>query len=181
LALVIKESNDAEDEEAVTVELTERRGRINADLTTGADVTQAQPLQANEGLSSFGLMLAGSGFIVTPTEAQALGLGTVAGIEQHIRPYRNGKDLAATPRGVMVIDLFGLSEAEVIAKFPAIYQRVYTNVKPERDINRDKALREKWSLPPGITQSIGRSYQIHRNTGNGKASDFPVFRCHYSR
>jgi hypothetical protein len=157
LALVIKESNDAEDEEAVTVELTERRGRINADLTTGADVTQAQPLQANEGLSSFGLMLAGSGFIVTPTEAQALGLGTVAGIEQHIRPYRNGKDLAATPRGVMVIDLFGLSEAEVIAKFPAIYQRVYTNVKPERDINRDKALREKWWLHGRSRQELRKA------------------------
>ncbi|MDO7887681.1 class I SAM-dependent DNA methyltransferase [Hymenobacter cheonanensis] len=157
LALVIKESNDAEDEEAVTVELTERRGRINADLTTGADVTQAQPLQANEGLSSFGLMLAGSGFIVTPTEAQALGLGTVAGIEQHIRPYRNGKDLAATPRGVMVIDLFGLSEAEVIDKFPALYQQIYTRVKPERDINRDKALREKWWLHGRSRQELRKA------------------------
>jgi hypothetical protein len=157
LALVIKESSDAEDEEAITVELTERRGRINADLTTGADVTQAQPLRANEGLSSFGLMLAGSGFIVTPTEAQALGLGTVAGIEQHIRPYRNGKDLAARPRGVMVIDLFGLNEAEVIAKFPALYQQVYTRVKPERDINRDKALREKWWLHGRSRQELRKA------------------------
>ncbi len=157
LALVISESNDTTDEEAISVEMTERRGRINADLTIGADVTQAQMLQANEGLSSFGLMLAGAGFIVTPAEAVALGLGSIPGIEQHIRPYRNGKDLASTPRGVLVIDLFGLSEAEVIAKFPALYQQVFTRVKPERDVNRDKALRDRWWLHGRSRQELRKA------------------------
>jgi hypothetical protein len=176
LALVISENNDATDKEAVTVEMTERRGHINADLTIGADVTQAQLLRANEGLSSFGLMLAGSGFIVTLAEAEALGLGTIAGIEQHIRPYRNGKDLAATPRGVMVIDLFGLSEAEVIAKFPEVYQRVFTRVKPERDINRDKALRERWWLHGRSRQELRKALVgLSRYIGTPETAKHRIF------
>ena len=53
-------------------------------------------------------MLFGAGFLVTPEEAAALGLGRVDGLDAHIRPYRNGRDLTQTPRGVLVIDLFGL-------------------------------------------------------------------------
>ena len=176
LALVISESNDTTDEEAVSVEMTERRGRINADLTIGADVTQAQGLGANEGLSSFGLMLAGSGFIVTPAEAEALGLGTIPGIEQHIRPYRNGKDLASTPRGVMVIDLLGLSEAEVIAKFPAVYQQIFTRVKPERDTNRDKALRERWWLHGRSRQELRKALVgLRRYIGTPETAKHRIF------
>ena len=48
----------------------------------------------------------GAGFIVTPAEAEHLGLGRQPGLERHIRMYRNGRDLTAHPRGVMVIDLF---------------------------------------------------------------------------
>ena len=73
--------------------------RINADLTVGVDVTQALPLRANAGLSSPGMKLHGSGFIVTPTEAAELGLGTVSGVELVVKPYRNGRDLTARPRG----------------------------------------------------------------------------------
>ncbi|MBU0611004.1 MAG: class I SAM-dependent DNA methyltransferase, partial [Armatimonadetes bacterium] len=70
---------------------------------------------------------------VTPEEATALGLGRVAGLEEHIRPYRHGRDLAAHPRGVMVIDLFGLQAEEVRTRFPAVYQWVAERVKPDRD------------------------------------------------
>jgi hypothetical protein len=36
-----------------------------------------------------------------------LGLGKTPGLEKIIRPYRNGRDLTARPRGVNVIDLDG--------------------------------------------------------------------------
>ena len=71
----------------------------------GVDVTSASPLAANEGVCSPGVKLHGSGFIVTPNEATALGLGKREGLEKHVRTYRNGRDLTARPRGVMVIDL----------------------------------------------------------------------------
>lgn len=122
------------------------KGKIFADLRIGADVAGAVPLKANEGISSPGVKLHGAGFIVTPAEARALGLGTVPGLENHIREYRNGRDLTATPRGVMVIDLFGLSEAEVRSRFPAVYQRVLDRVKPERDQNNRETYRKNWWL-----------------------------------
>lgn len=81
---------------------------------------------------------------MTPAEAAALGLGSVPGLDNHIRPYRNGRDLAARPRGVMVIDLFPLTETQVRDRFPAVYQWVSDRVKPEREQNREEFRRKYW-------------------------------------
>jgi hypothetical protein len=75
----------------------------------------------------------GAGFIVTRDEAAELGLGTVPGLERHIRKYRNGRDLTEAPRGVMVIDAFGLAAEQLRDQYPAVYQRLLDRVKPERD------------------------------------------------
>ncbi len=134
------------DGEAAEITVTEQRGRILPDLTCGSNVAGARPLEANSDLSNRGVSLFGSGFIVTPQQAAQLGLGTVPGLEQHIRLYRNGRDLTATPRNVMVIDLFGLTAEEVRTRFPEAYQWVYDRVKPERDLNNRKSRRENWWL-----------------------------------
>ena len=126
------------------VELSERRGIINADLTVGPNVAAAQPLKANERVSCPGVKLHGSGFIVTPAEARQLGLGRIPGLEHHIRQYRNGRDLTSRPRGVMVIDLFGLTVEQVRARFPEVYQWIHDRVKPERDNNNRQSYRENW-------------------------------------
>lgn len=102
----------------------------------GADVASAVSLRANGDLSNRGVQLFGGGFIVTQEQATTLGLGRIPGLEQHIRPYRNGKDLTATPRNVMVIDLLGLSIEQVRDRFPEVYQWIVERVKPERDQNR---------------------------------------------
>jgi hypothetical protein len=121
-----------------------KRGKLSADLTTGADVSSCVELHANEGLAYRGMQLIGSGFIVTPDEAKELGLGKIRGLEKYIRPYRNGKDLTDAPRDVMVVDLFGLTVDEVREKFPAVYQHVLTKVKPERDANNRESYRRAW-------------------------------------
>jgi len=126
----------------VTLDATE--GRIGADLTIGPDVVGAKELAANRRLCSPGVKLHGAGFIVSPVEARALGLGTVPGLEAHIRPYRNGRDLTGRSRDTMVIDLFGLTEAEVRQRFPAVWQHVFDRVKPERDANNREAYRTNW-------------------------------------
>lgn len=115
------------------VDLMSNLGPIAADLTIGVDVAGMKPLSANAGLSSPGVKLHGSGFIVAPEQAIGLGLGSVPGLEAHIRPYRNGRDLADRPRGVMVIDLFGLTADQVRQRFPRVYDHVLKSVKPERD------------------------------------------------
>jgi hypothetical protein len=135
----------------------QRVARIHGDLSGGADVSCVQTLAANDGLCSRGVSLHGAGFIVTPDEARALGLGTIPGLQKHIRPYRNGRDLAARPRDVMVIDLFGLEAEEVRSRFPGVYQRVHDTVKPERDQNRRAVRRDRWWLF-GETNPFLRSF-----------------------
>ena len=144
-----------QDEDGWQVELAEQGGVIHPDLRVGANVAAAIPLLANDGLSCPGLKLHGSGFIVTPERAAELGLGHDPAIAQVIRPYRNGKDLTASPRGVMVIDLFGLEVEQVRAKYPAIYQHVLEHVKPERDQNKRATYRDNWWLH-GETRSAFR-------------------------
>ncbi|GAB6125228.1 class I SAM-dependent DNA methyltransferase [Humidesulfovibrio idahonensis] len=137
LASVVSETPTDGPEMHVT--FAEQVGRINADLTIGADVAGAVPLTANEDLSCPGVKLHGAGFIVTPKEAAALGLGRIPGLEAHIRPYRHGRDLADKPRGVLVIDLLGLAENDVRERYPEVYQWVLERVKPERDVNASRS------------------------------------------
>lgn len=94
--------------EGVAVRLSGKTGKLHANLKAGANLPSAVELRANGGMASRGVQLIGGGFIVTPEEATTLGLGRIAGLENHIRLYRNGRDLTQQPRGVMVIDLFGL-------------------------------------------------------------------------
>lgn len=131
LAEVVRE--DGLNTDTPTVELVIKPGHITAGLTIGADLAKAKPLWANEALCSPGVKLHGAGFIVPPTKAAQLGLGKVPGLEGHIREYRNGRDLADRPRGVMVIDLFGLSAEQVRDRFPAVYGHIVETVKPERE------------------------------------------------
>ena len=121
------------------ISFSEQTGRINSDLTIGADVTAAAELRANVGLCSPGVKLHGDGFIVDHDLAQKLGLGARPGLEQHIRPYRNGRDLTARSRDVLVIDLFGLSAEEVRRSYPEVYQHLLETVKASRQRVFDKS------------------------------------------
>ncbi|SHI12764.1 type IIL restriction-modification enzyme MmeI [Bradyrhizobium erythrophlei] len=129
----------------------------DSDLTIGVDVTAAKALEANEGVSSPGVKLHGAGFIVSRLEAEHLGLGKRPGLEKHLREYRHGRDLTSRPRGVLVIDLFGLREDEVRRQFPEVYQHVKLEVKEKiainskgeqefigRDWNNRESYKEKW-------------------------------------
>ena len=139
-------TEDPQEDGSALVTFAVQSGKIAADLTTGADVAGLPPMKANELLATRGVGVGSSGFIVTPTQAAALGLGTIADLDSRIRSYRNGKDITDQPRDVMVIDLFGLSAEEVRQRYPAVYQHVLTHVKPERDENADPKLRREWWL-----------------------------------
>jgi hypothetical protein len=101
-------------------------------------------LLANSRIAWDGVKLHGGGFIVTAEKARSLGLGRVEGLEAHIRPYRNGRDIQQHSRGLMVIDLFGLSDAQVRSRFPAVYEHVLLRVKPDRDQNNRPSYRNYW-------------------------------------
>ncbi len=91
-------AESAVDTDAPVIELVGHVGRINSDLTIGIDVTKAVTLSANDGICSPGVRLHGQGFIVSRVVADHLGLGKRRGLENHIREYRNGRDLTQRPR-----------------------------------------------------------------------------------
>ena len=145
LGTVIEERKGEFEAKGRPVRFDEENGKVFADLRIGADVAGAVALRANEGLAHMGVKLHGMGFVVTPAEARHLGLGTISGLEKHIRPFLNGRDLAQTSRGAMVIDLFGLTKSETTSRFPLVLQHVMDTVKPERDLNnRDTYSRNWW-------------------------------------
>jgi hypothetical protein len=140
LGRVVKEGSGLTPEMEAEAVIVEGRAVdvIHADLSAGADVSRAVSLKANDGLASPGMKLHGAGFIVTPSQWEAWGRPAV------VHPYRNGKDLTDKPRGVMVIDFYGLDESEARTRFPGVYQHVLDTVKPERDQNNRAAYRDRW-------------------------------------
>jgi hypothetical protein len=138
------ENNLDTDEPNVVFE--DRVGRINSNLTVGVDLTSAMRLRATDGICHDGVKLHGKGFIVRPKEIEHFGLGRRDGLENVIRPYLNGRDINQQPRGLLVIDLFGLSEDDVRRNFPEIYQHVLLKLKPERDKNPRRSRRDNWWL-----------------------------------
>ena len=138
LLRVVREGAWVNDE--VDIDLAEREGPINADLSVGANVGLAVRLEASASMSHMGVILVGAGFIVAPGDP-------LLELEPGpIKPYMNGRDLSQTPRGVSVIDLAGLTRDEVLRRYPNCYQRLLQRVKPERDASNDEYLRENWWL-----------------------------------
>lgn len=128
------------------VSFTTQTGLIHADLRIGANVAIAATLASNLNISNHGVIAGGKGFLVTREEAVKLGYGSLPGIGEILRPTLNGRDLTASTRGLLVIDLFGLSAEEVRDKFPEIYQWILVRVKPQRDENKRVSRKEKWWL-----------------------------------
>ncbi|MFN7663545.1 MAG: class I SAM-dependent DNA methyltransferase, partial [Inhella sp.] len=119
-------------------------GRIGADLRVGADVAAAHVLRGTLSLASVGFKTIGNAFQVDEITARRLGLGVAPGADAHIRPYLNGRDFVSNPRGLFVIDFFGLSEETVREQFPSAYQHLIDRAKPERDQNANAVFQRLW-------------------------------------
>lgn len=145
LGVLAVEGDTAEDG-TVPVSIRWATGMLNADLTIGTDLTKVKRLTANQGVTSRGFELGGAGFILSPEDAAKMLRDGGEGARRVIRPYRNGRDITDRPRGVSVIDLFGMEVDEVRRDLPAIYQHVRERVKPERDQNRMQSVQQRWWL-----------------------------------
>ncbi|MFS8070663.1 MAG: class I SAM-dependent DNA methyltransferase, partial [Byssovorax sp.] len=139
VGLVVNETEDGD----VRMAFSET-ARIGADLRAGISLVSVKPLRSNGGLSSPGVQLYGSGFIVEPDEAAELRANDKRRGSRVVRPYRNGRDIMAHSRDCYVIDFFDLTEDQAARANPAAFQRVLDRVKPERDQNRRAAIRDKW-------------------------------------
>ena len=141
---VVSERDETSTGEDLVERLADRTGVIGADLRVGANVAGAKPLRSNLDLCSVGMKTIGAAFQIDEATAKALGLGTVPGLDGHIRPYLNGRDFTARPRGTWVIDFFGIEADDVRSRFPAAFQHLLTRAKPERDQNRNAIFQKLW-------------------------------------
>ena len=141
---VTKEIGLATDQPEIS--LTSMRGRVNADLTTGADVTSTKPLKANEGLSCNGMMLAGQGFKLMESKARLLASEEGSDVSGVLKGYIGGSELLNGWKRQSVIDFCGLTEEEARHEYPVLYQHVLATIKPDREKSRDSAFKEKWWL-----------------------------------
>lgn len=143
-AFTVVDETESEDG-AIIVRLRGQHGQVHADLRIGANVASATPLEANRNLSNRGFCLFGAGFIVSQEMAAKLqNADHCRGKHPLIHPYRNGRDLSDKPRGVYVIDAYGLSDTELRRQYPAAFQWLFEHVKPERDTNKRKSRRDNW-------------------------------------
>lgn len=140
LAQVNSEEKLGDGEYLIT--LCTKKGRIHADLKIGADLTSTKKLESNTGIANAGSKLYGNGFIIE--SAQESEFETNAREFGIIKEYMNGRDLNQTPRDVLIIDPYGLDAEELQEQFPKIYQHLWNYVKPSRDSNRNKSVRDNW-------------------------------------
>lgn len=144
LATVVRETLFEQENDAVETFISQAQGEIAADLSVGAKVSQARPLQALAGACFQGVKLVGDGFRLTREERDALqGQGASGEV---IREYWTGSDLTKVRQPEWVIDFYGLEQAEAAAQHPLLYQRLLTEVKPFRDQVKRKGHRERWWL-----------------------------------
>lgn len=140
------ENETSVDSDEIKVQFSRDEGKILSSLKIGVDIHSAAPLIGNKKLSSTGVIPHGSGMLLTSDQAENIAKSDGDDVFSYIKPYRNGKDISGTSRQLLVIDLYGLAATEVLEKFPALYQWLLEKVKPEREVNKDKDLREKWWL-----------------------------------
>ncbi len=155
LLTVTREIEGGDDD--VAVELKSQAGVIHPDLTIGAAVASAVKLRGNEDICYQGFVLVGEGFVMAPQELAALGLAPDS-LPPTVRRWKNGRDLLQHPSGRFVIDLFGLSADDARIRWPSLYNRLLTQVKPHRDQVARKGHREKWWIwgeaRPGLRKAV---------------------------
>lgn len=125
-----------------------RVDRINANLTSGVDVTQARRLSENSGIG-FVADVKGGAFDVSEEVAQSMLASPNPDGRRNadvVRPWVNGLDLTRRPRKMWIID-FGtdMPEAEA-ALYEQPFEYVSRHVKPIRVMNRRKTYATKWWL-----------------------------------
>lgn len=124
-------------------ELTEGHP-IHADLSVGPDFTSVEPLEANSGLCGQGVKLVGD-FDGSGLDRGVVNAATGAPV---VRPLLSARALLQGPVDErdrrLVIDFAGLSEDEAAALHPQAFERLLARVKPLRDTNRRRSIRELW-------------------------------------
>jgi len=134
---------------------------VNADLTSAIDLTAAQRLEENRGLSFIGTQKTGAFNLSDDLARTLLSAGGNPNRRPNsdvIRPWINALDITKRPRSMWIIDFGTDMPLEDAAQYEKPFQRVEHHVKPRRDKARRKNHRERWWLfgetRPGLREAI---------------------------
>lgn len=120
--------------------------RINADLTSSHDLTQARQLNENKNLTFQGSMIGGAFQVSDITAQKWLAVSNLSGCDNAdvVRPYVTGKDLLRRNGKEWIVDFGADMPIEEARKYKAPFEYLYTFVFPERQKNRRASRRERW-------------------------------------
>jgi hypothetical protein len=120
---------------------------INADLSTGVDLTRARSLTENLGIAFQGPVKVGPFEISADRAARFLASPNPHGRSNAdvVRPWLNGSDLTTRPRGLFIID-FGEMTASDAALYEAPFEYVREHIRPMREAGRRRRRAERWWL-----------------------------------
>ena len=123
----------------------ERVSVINANLTSGEDLTRAKRISANLRLAFQGPVKVGPFDIPGALAEEMLSRPNPhnLGNSAVISPWVNGRDITDRPRGMCIIDFRDMAREEA-ALFEAPFEYVNEHVRPAREQNRDRRRRENW-------------------------------------
>ena len=125
------------------LEFEQQFGRINVDLTIGANVAAAKSLRGNAGLCWMGVKMSGDGFKVDAEQRCRL---LEAGVPDWRMPkVVAGNDITERQGEIFAIDFYDIGDADTLKReCPAAFQHLANYVKPERDQNDREQYRMNW-------------------------------------
>jgi hypothetical protein len=159
------------------VEVTVVHSDLTAGSSTAVDLTYAERLPANAGVSFQGPVLIGR-FDVEPVLGREWLRDPNPNARPNsdvLRPLTNGKDIVARPRGAWVIDFDGRSSFDACL-FEKPFAYVQTYVQPTRATNPRVNRRERWWIH-GETGAGWRAAtgSIERFVATSRVAKFRIF------
>ena len=121
-------------------------GAINADLTTGTDLTKARTLRENQGIAFMGDIKVGPFDIDADGAARMLRAPNPdrRSNSEVVRPWANGSDVTGRGREMWILD-FGVDMPEhEAALYEAPFAYAETHVRPYRQTVRQPCCRSRW-------------------------------------
>jgi hypothetical protein len=138
-----------------------RVAAINADLTSGLDLTKAKRLQENAGIAFQGVTLGGRFDLTSGDAVRLLVAPNPDGRPNSdvVRPVLNAQDITGTPRNEWAVDFGASRDEQDAALYEKPFEYVLTRVRPFRMASRRRAYAERWWLPmearPGLRLALG--------------------------
>jgi hypothetical protein len=144
-ATVHQESYSDDDSGEAQLIFNEMYGIIQADLSVGVPILDALPLKSNILLANTGLTQGSRGFILDKSERDKI-VAANSRSQELLFIILNGRDITERNRNLFTIDTFGWSQEDLLNHVPEIYQHLFDNVYPDRQVNPDPKLRKFWWL-----------------------------------